>query len=143
MEVILPEYPDLEEQVRLILLDFRKGRRLTQRQFSQALGWPGHLLPDLESGRVKWSLARLHEISRHFEVSPDYFLMGPEIHAEKVEFLRLLEELEPRKRRLLGQFVRELGIDDPRILADVLRMARRISPPGAHRRATSKHSPDS
>ncbi len=139
----MSEYPDLEERVRLNLRDFRKERDLTQKEFSEALGWPHHLLPDLESGKVKWSLDRLEQVCRYFQVSPDFFLMGPAVHAEKVEFLKLLEAMDPRKRQLLGMAVREMGIDDPRILEDILRMARRMSPPGSHRRKSPSHSQDS
>lgn len=139
----MPASQNLEERVRLALRQFRTDRCLTQKEFSEALGWPGHLLPDLEIGKVKWSLDRLGQVCRHFQVSPDFFVMGPAVHAEKAEFLKLLEAIGPRKRRLLGMAVRKLGIDDPLMLEEFLRMARRISSPGARRRTTPKPSHDS
>lgn len=117
---------DLEEQVRLNMIAFRKGKKLRQKQFCDALGWGYHILPDLESGKTKWSLARIGQVCRVFQVPPDFFIMGEEIYEEKTGILRVLHQLEPEKRRALHRLIRQWRITDYRVLEQVLTFARRF-----------------
>jgi len=39
---------------------------------------------------VKWSLARINQVSKFFQCPPDYFLMGDEVAEEKTGMLRML-----------------------------------------------------
>ena len=61
-----------------------------QKECCEALSWGNHILPDLESGKVLWSLARINQVSKFFQCPPDYFLMGDEVAEEKTGMLRML-----------------------------------------------------
>ncbi len=73
----------------------------SRRNAARPLGWGYHILPDLESGKVKWSLARVNQVSKYFQCPPDYFLMGDEVAEEKTGMLRMLYTMEPEKRKSL------------------------------------------
>ncbi|MBN2432682.1 MAG: helix-turn-helix transcriptional regulator [Acidobacteria bacterium] len=129
---------DLEERVRVNMRNFRKRRKLSQKQFCDALGWGYHILPDLESGKTKWSLARIDQVSQHFEIPPDFFLMGEDIMQEHTGILRLLYRLEPEKRRSLRKILREWEVTDIRVIEEILKFARRFFQAG--RRGTKKEN---
>lgn len=116
----------LEERVRLNMLAFRKRKGLSQKKFSEALGWGYHVLPDLEIGKVKWSLLRIDQVCDQFEVPPDYFLMGDEVFEEKTGLLRLLYNMEPEKRSILRQLIHDFQINDYKIIAEILQFVRRF-----------------
>jgi len=77
-----------------------------------------HILPDLESGKVKWSLARVNQVSEYFQCPPDYFLMG--------------EEVEPEQRKSLRTIIYEWGITDYKVIGEILKFARRFFLAGRH-----------
>ena len=116
----------LEERVRLNMLAFRKRKQLSQKKFSEALGWGYHILPDLETGKVKWSLIRIDQVCDQFEVPPDYFIMGEEVYEEKTGLLRLLYKMEPEKRKTLRQLIYDFQISDYKVIAEILKFARRF-----------------
>ena len=95
---------ELEERVRLNMLTYRKRKGMSQKEFCEALGWGYHILPDLESGKVKWSLARINQVSKYFQCPPDFFLMGDEVAEEKTGMLRMLYTMEPEKRKFARRF---------------------------------------
>ena len=117
---------DLEERVRLNMLTYRKRKGMSQKEFCKALGWGYHILPDLESGKVKWSLARVNQVSKYFQCPPDYFLMGDEVAEEKTGMLRLLYNLEPEQRKSLRTIIYEWGITDYKVIGEILKFARRF-----------------
>jgi hypothetical protein len=91
-----------------------------------------HILPDLESGKVKWSLARVNQVSEYFQCPPDYFLMGEEVEEEKTGLLRLLYNLEPEQRKSLRTIIYEWGITDYKVIGEILKFARRFFLAGRH-----------
>ncbi len=117
---------ELEERVRLNMLTYRKRKGKSQKEFCEALGWGYHILPDLESGKVKWSLARINQVSKYFQCPPDFFLMGDEVAEEKTGMLRMLYSLEPDKRKSLRKIIYEWDITDYKVIEEILKFARRF-----------------
>ncbi len=117
---------ELEERVRLNMLTYRKRKGMSQKEFCESLGWGYHILPDLESGKVKWSLARINQVSKYFQCPPDFFLMGDEVAEEKTGMLRMLYTLEPEKRKSLRKIIYEWDITDYKVIEEILKFARRF-----------------
>ncbi|HNU01213.1 MAG TPA: helix-turn-helix transcriptional regulator [Acidobacteriota bacterium] len=123
---------ELEERVRLNLRTFRKRKGMSQKEFCEALGWGYHILPDLESGKVKWSLARVNQVSKYFQCPPDYFLMGDEVAEEKTGMLRMLYTMEPEKRKSLRRIIYDWNMTDYKVIEEILKFARRFFQAGRY-----------
>jgi transcriptional regulator with XRE-family HTH domain len=67
--------------------DFRKKKKLNQRDFAQKLGYSYGYIADLERGRQKPSREFLERIKEQFGTSSDYILYGDPFYlwAEKIE----------------------------------------------------------
>ncbi len=117
---------ELEERVRLNMLTYQKRKGMSQKEFCEALGWGYHILPDLESGKVKWSLARINQVSKYFQCPPDFFLMGDEVAEEKTGMLRMLYTMEPEKRKSLRRIIYDWNITDYKVIEEILKFARRF-----------------
>ena len=117
-------YAELPEKVRTRVLNYRKRKEMTQREFAEATGIPLNMITKLENGKAPWTLKRLEQISEAFHIPVHFWVAEEKELGDDTGILRLVHSMPPEHRRSLKGFLQVFNLADTKLLNLIIRLLR-------------------